>query len=963
MSKVILISPRQNLIEIVADHLSGEQRDYSKTLVVFPGRRPAHFLSKMLAERGKSSYYPPHTFSIDDLVEFLLSNQLGVRRMDLGAVDAIAILYDIHTKLKTDENNRRGLGDSFVSLDTFYPIGVKLFGELEEVALADLHDREVREKLQSVQYPKFHSLWHYYKEFYAEAERRHRLTRSMRYRMLADAVGKSPSGSPTTHWDIFDRIIVAGFYALTNVERRIMGNLLALDHVLFITHDGIGLQNQLRKLGIDDGTISRGEDDPGGEPTIHFYKAPDTHGQISGLAAKLKQQQERDGAIDEKTVVVLPSSESLFPVIHGALPVLPAEEYNISLGYPLTRTPLYGFLSSLMELIESSFNGKFSPAAYIQFILHPYTKSIRFRGRSDVTRMMLHKVEEHLGGGELGGMFTLDELEADGEVCSSICNILAGIDVRASADEVRAHLTAIHTNIIRRFQAIQSIRDLTLKTTEILTYVYEQSTARLHPLLQPYAERCIELLDSIGSSLIAEHSFNDLSSYFLFLRHALADISVPFPGTPLRGMQVLGLLETRNIQFDTVYILDANDDVLPGKPGGDMLLPQTIRRMLGLETYQEKDRLKEYYLDVAIRGAKNVHLFYTETPEGQKEKSRFVEKLLWRYQKKAQLTSSEKFVADIGYNATLSHRRPSATPKTNEIVEFLRTRNSFSASQLDTYLTCQLKFYYKTVLGLRETTEVDDDVDQLEVGSLVHTILKKLFTPTLHRRLSVDDLADDRIQSIVDGCFEDHFGGDLVGPAYFLKQQVMVQLRKFVSDYQIPRVKSEEIIIDAVEAEVRLAKDRLSFYGKIDRVERRGGRVVIMDYKTGKDDSYAKIRMDKLDPDNRDTWSEAIGSLQLPMYTMLYCGSSETSPEEVDAVYLFLGRNHLDEESEVALEAKGISSTEIYRLMEGIIMKIVEEIIDVKKDFAPTAYPEEDCADCPYNVVCGTQWTRRPGES
>lgn len=949
MSKVIVIPPHVDLIGVVAERLSGHGKDYSKSLVIFPGRRPAYFLHKILAKKDKSSFFPPRALSIDDAVKFLLTEHLDSNAKRLEPIDAAAILFDVH--LRADPK----LGDSlYTTLDAFFPLGIKLFSELEEIVLAELPPRKIREALQAVQFPKFHSLWYYYENFYKEVERRGLSTRSTQYRALADAVERTDPDSVPINWALFERVVVAGFYAFTNVERRIMRHLRTLDHASFIFQDGVGLQQQLSHLDVGENEVERPESAPHNEPTIHFYQTPDTHGQISALAANLREQQ----LFDERTVIVLPSPESLFPVLHGALSVVPEGDYNISLGYPLSRTPVYGFFNSMMELVANSFKEQISPASYVEFMLHPYAKNIRFGSRSEVTRIIVHSIEDYLGEGKMGMFFSLEELERDEALASRIQKALRAAGVDVESGKIQQHLKSIHDNTIRKFLNFSSVKDCVEKTTEVLMYIFQHSTAKRHPYFQPYSERCVEALGRLGSSLLADKSFENQTGYFAFLRRALDDVSVPFTGTPVKGLQVLGLLETRNLHFDTVYFLDATDDVLPGRPQADMLLPQSIRKMLGLKTYHDRDQLEEYYFNLVVQGAKEVHLLYSETEEGQKEKSRFVEKLLWKFEKRQKTHSPDMFVSDVRYRLNLSNPGPSPVKKTKSMVEYLRTKNRFSASQLDRYLKCPLKFYYQHVLGLQEREDVTGDVDVLQIGSLVHTILKELFAPTVGERLSDKHLTEERLREVVESCFEKEYGKELVGPPYFIKQQVVIQLKKFLLDYQLPKLQAGEVVIEDVEFKREVQRNGYTFSGKIDRVEKRDGTTVIIDYKTGSDDKYVKIRPELLDLDNRDSWGKAIGSFQLPMYMMLYAESTGKGVEEIVPLYLFLGRNRLDE----SIEVGGDSTLAVYKTVEQVIMKLVDEIVDAGVDFMPTRDFDKHCPTCPYNVICGTQWTKEPRE-
>lgn len=947
MSAVRIIPPGEPMIDTVATLLQPEGRDYSRSIVIFPGKRPAHFLRKTLSEREGSAIIPPRIFSIDHFIEFLYSEVGGTRTPAIDPVDAVALLYEVHRGLEPKLGN-----ESYHSLDAFLPLALRLFGELEEVALGDLSDRRIREVLSTVEYPKFHSLASYYERFYAEATGRELVTRSMMYRAVADRFTELDFTS-------YNHIVFAGFYAFTNVERRIVAQLHGLENVIFLFQNGMGLKRQLERLSIDlPETAFPQAQASNNDPLVRFYKAPDAHGQVLALATALRERLNRNERLDETTAIVLPTAEALFPALHIPLSLLEEDAYNISLGYPLERTPVYGFLNNLMELVAGSFNGKFPTQAYVRFILHPYTKNIRFEKRSDLTRIVVHSIEEYFAERSARQFLDLRELENNSELAAFILRALEGTDAPPGADQLRTHLKAIHDNTIRKFMAFDSLGEFARNGIGVLSYISDNSTANLHPFFRPYAQQLIDVLDGVSRSLLAGKRFESVAGYFAFFHQYVATQSVPFPGTPLHGLQVLGLLETRNLKFDTVYLLDANDDILPPKPGDDLLLPQPIRKILGLETNQDREQLAEYYFNLVIGGAKETHVFYTETEAGGKEKSRFVQKLIWSRERRAGKVLAAELENVAKYSVSLVSTLPDAIPKTEEMVEFLRGQ-TFSASQLDTYLACPIRFYYQNVLRLRERREASDDLDDRDIGSLVHRILSEFFKPVLNRRLTPADLDEARLDDTINRCFREEYGDELIGPAHFFQKQVNLQLKKFMARYQLPRIQQHDVVVNGTEVSMQAELGGTIFTGRIDRMETRDGKTHIIDYKTGLDDSRVRIRLEKLNPEDRTTWRKAIGSFQLPVYMLLASKSGGKKPEEILPLYLFLGNPDLREKIESGMEKEGQSAVEVYRAIEKVIMTIMtNEIFNVKTPFVPTDTPHKDCPSCPYNTTCGTQWVR-----
>ncbi len=956
MNNVAIVSPEINVIAEIVERLTTNERDYSGNIVVFPGKRPAHVLRKMLGARHQSGYIPPRIFSIETFIEFLHDELLGVHRKKLELADALSLLFDVHGEVREKVG-----AEHFVSLDSFVPVGIQLFHELEEVALANLPFSKVREILATVEFPKFHALSHYYEQLYRKVEQNGFATRATIYRTVAERITEIELGQ-------FNQILFAGFYAFTNTEKVIVTNLLERKNVSFIFQDGAGLQKQLERLGIDEKNIVLQQSftptlqhsntqllNDSTTPTIHFTKAPDTHGQTFALAAQLKHHLQQ---CDERMAIVLPNSESLFPVLHHVLSLIPEENYNIALGYPLMRTPAFGFLNSLMELIGSAFHRKYSPRQYLKFILHPYTKNIRFGKRSDVTRILFHSLEEHVLEHRSKMLFALDELENDLEFFENTAKRFFADEQELTAEQLRDHLIAIHANTINKLNEFPSIGTFARRAMEVLSFIFEHSTANLHPYFRPYVERLIQSLETLSNSLLAEKHFEDPLAYFTLVRSFISSESVPFSGTPLKGLQTLGLLETRNLKFDTLYILDANDDALPGSRSEDMLLPQPVRKMLGLETVRDREQLIEYYFTLAVQSAKNVHLFYTETEAGGKEKSRFVEKLLWQYQQRDGNVDVKSYEQIAKYHVRLANEKPKPIAKSSEIIQHLKKEMRFSAHALDTYLHCGLKFYYQNVLRLHEREELSDDIDAAEIGTIVHEILTSYFKPFEGTVLQPGHFTYERLTSVLDEYFLQNFGNELTGNAFLLKRQAGLQLWQFLENYQLPLVSKEKITISGLEKPMNVEKNGYTFTGRIDRIELRGKQTYILDYKTGSDDKNIRINLAKLNLDDSTTWSDAIQSFQLPMYMLLYNELTRKGIENIKPAYLFLGKKEIDETIEIGLGDDEITDAEVYRAVEPIIFDIIEEIFDVKKNFAPTEDLEKNCPSCPYRTMCGTEWVR-----
>ena len=147
------------------------------------------------------------------------------------------------------------------------------------------------------------------------------------------------------------------------------------------------------------------------EPEVHFYSSPDTHGQVLALGKILGARLEPRSPLDENTVIVLPTSDTLFPLLRQGLSDMDEDSYNVSMGYPLSRTPVFGFLNSLMELVTSMDGDKIYIPDYLKFVLHPYTKNIYFKRNSETTRILFHTLEDELLRQKAKTFTTIKEIE------------------------------------------------------------------------------------------------------------------------------------------------------------------------------------------------------------------------------------------------------------------------------------------------------------------------------------------------------------------------------------------------------------------------------------------------------------------------------------------------------------------------------------------------------------------------
>ncbi|MBI3352973.1 MAG: PD-(D/E)XK nuclease family protein, partial [Nitrospirae bacterium] len=679
------------------------------------------------------------------------------------------------------------------------------------------------------------------------------------------------------------------------------------------------------------------------------------HGQVLALGKVLDTRVEAGNPLDENTVIVLPTSDTLFPLLRQGLSNIAEDSYNVSMGYPLSRTPVFGFLNSLMELVTSMDGDRIYIPDYLKFVLHPYTKNIYFQRNSETTRILFHTLEDELLRHKARTFTTLEEIEGSKTLFREVKEKLPTGKKEATEERLREHLKEIHRITLGNFLSFENVGEFARNGIDILLFLFNQSPAKLHPLFHPFSESLIAALDVLPRSLMKEISFKDRSSYFFFLRKYIATCHTPFPGTPLKGLQVLGSLETRNLKFKSVFVLDANEEVLPETKKEETLIPFRAREILGLPTYFDRDKLTAYYFDTLLKGAKDVHLFFIENDKT--ERSRYVEKLLWARQKRDKTTDVRRYIRPIQYQVNLVNKNPEPIVKTGDAVAFLK-EFTFSATALDRYLACPLKFYYASVLGLRPKEEISGDIERDELGNFIHAVLRDYFSEIKHKPLKETDMNLARMDALVENHFANRYGADSSGALYLLKRQVKRHLGEFLEAYCVPLVNENSIAILACEEKINVRVNAFNLAGRIDRIEKRNGKIVIVDYKTGANQAYLKIDLKKLKMDRRESWEQAIGSLQLPFYIMLYSEKEKIRIEELEALFLFLGRSKIGKEIELPL-FNGASPDEVYAPLKTVILKLLQEITDPSVPFGPAIDLKRTCPACDYQTICGTQWILR----
>lgn len=932
------LSPKENMVEKIAEYLISRNKDnsdYSRITIIFPNKRPKHFLLKYMKDKIGKSFFPPHVLSMDEFIEQAFE-KIFPEFKNLSVIESVYVIYELFQKFRDfiEEFEQKNL---FSDFEKFYPFGIRIFEAFEELYIENVSAQKLKEYESLINF--YSSLSKIYNEFYLMLEKEKLATRAFKYRKVAEKL----------KFDILPKVdlfLLCGFFGLTKAEQKTIENIKNI----FEKEQTSGCFC----LWIYDNSLSEEN-----KPLIKIYECPDRHGQVYTISNILERK-----SINEETVVVMPSEDLLFPILKQGLSFLEEEEYNISMGYPVIRTPIWSFFEALSKMLNSLIHeekGKylFPVSEYLQFVLHPYVKNIMLEDDPTVTRILFHSLESYLS--EEGITVILDELEDN--ILDKVFNKIDGLK-KYELTHLKKHIKKIHDTLIRPFFNISNVRDFSEKCIRLLNFIYSKSTAKYHTLFFPFYNTMVNKIEELANSLLKNINFPDFSGYFNLLKNYIRNIRTPFEGIPIKGLQILGFLETRNLNFKNVFFLDLNEEIFP-PIYEDYVLPLKVREALGLPTFKDREKLIEYYFRTLINGAEQVHLFYVR--DEKREKSRFIEKLIWEIEKKSQKINKQI----VHYRVNLSADKPKEIKKEKKHIDFLKNL-SYSPSSIDMYLKCPLKFYYSYFLGLKDKEETE--IDSAQVGRIVHSVLASFFEGLKNiKKLNNHHLKIDLIKKITDEEFKKRYGDYISGSLYLIKEQIIKRVIEVLEKYYSNIISNYSLKILGVEEPLNTIFEEIKISGRIDIIEERSEKIFLIDYKTsGKKDNY-RIKIDKL-PEILDFYkselragktcylthllSKSILSLQIPIYLLGFSREKNIPLNNLVGIYLLIGKSKIDNDIEFNPLEKSLSLENAMDIMQSILKSIINELVNLDIPFYPTKNFKENCQYCDFRTICGTLWIK-----
>jgi hypothetical protein len=879
MSRIFTVDFTKNYIEELAAYLDRGYISAGKPLdraaIVFGGRRPALFLKRALAARIKGPFIPPKFYTIDELMDELAD--VSGRREVLSPIEECHELFTLARELTPE------LLEGRASFAAFMPWAAEILDFIGELDLEDVSPGALKniEASARIGYPVPDSINRLLEKvltlrgaFHRRLAGSGRTRRSLQYlRAKENVAGAMPA---------YDEIVFANFFYFHRTEEVVAKALYSAGKATLI------FQGDQRKWPVLERIARRFECTlyEGERPTPTTFRldaccAFDVHSE-----AAMARDILLSGGDPSSTVIIVPDSNALIPLL-SAFPSS-MDDFNVSMGYSVKRGSLYALLQAVFRAQISRRDGLYYSRDYISVLRHPLIRGLTLSAATPVLDIILPVVEQALKGRLIsavsGRLFiALDEIASDPSVSAEARRVLAARGTAVSEAEVSSMLAQWHDLFFTPWGDLSSLSGFARALEIFLDTMKASSAMASYPLNTNIAIKLDEIRDMFARASLAGEVFTIEDCVKVF--EAVAGRAMAsFSGTPLKGLQVLGLFETRSLNFNTVIVMDTNEGVLPKVEARASLIPREVMSQLGIDRLELEEEIQRYQFMRVIASAANVHVIYQQNKE--KEPSRFLEELIWEQQVRAgelKAFPTRKAVFQTGVSA-----RRRFAPKTPRIMEFLGNM-TWSASGVNAYLRNPYGFYLRYVLGVREQDDSLDEPDAVLVGNFWHHFLEAVYRPFEGRKPVWDDAFEAHINGLFERFFRVEFASRMRSGDFLVRKVLEHRLKMFVAFEQerwahVQRLVALEKDYSAV---LELPSGRYTFKARVDRVEEHAsGVIAVLDYKTGSADRLPArpLRLSAA-PCRREIF-EKVHSFQLPLY--MHCVSRALPGASVNAGLFYL---------------------------------------------------------------------------
>lgn len=933
---------------------------------VFPNRRAGLFFQKYISELAETPLFAPPVITLSDLMAELSGKQPADK------INSLFLLYNLYVDISGsaetfDEFLYWGelLLNDFDDIDKYLVDARALFTNLSDLkemddSFAYLSDEQVQAVRTFWQtfYPKgdtpnqrqFLSVWEILYPLYCKfREALAKAGQGYEGMLFREAAERAERGEALEL--PYRKVVFIGLNALTLAEEKFLLRLqqqgtadFYWDYASPLVKDknnraSFFMERNVRNFPSRHPLQTGGV--PERQPEIEVIGVPSGVGQAKEVYALLSRLSPDEltatGAL--RTAVVLPDENLLVPVLNSIPHTI--RHINVTMGYPLAGTPVSALMEYILNMQKNVRYVDGAPAFYFRDVLpilnHRYVMTADPEKIGALVKQIAAYNKVYV---------TFDELNR---------SALLGILFTPVAD-----VDAFAEYLIRVLQELNR-----LMSERAAADGPDNAPQRARDLEQEFIFHYFATVNRMREVMREAGIRMQIDTYFRLLKRLTQTIKIPFHGEPLSGLQIMGILETRALDFDRVIILSTNEGVFPAKKTTNSFIPYNLRRGFGLPTYEHQDSIWAYHFYRLLYRAGRVSLLYDTRSNGVQtgEVSRYVYQLKYHYEVKVKdkllvyRVSSSKVPAVFVDKADAVWRKLSGFCADG--------RRSLSASTINVYLDCPLKFYFSAVEGVEEEEEVTETVRNDVFGSILHKVLETVYSPLKDRLIMADVL--DRIRkdgaylnSLVEKAFaEIFFKTETVRPLRGQNFLVGEIIRKYVEKllYWDARLAPFRYLESEKRLETSFALSdgrRVRLKGFIDRIDEVDGCIRIIDYKSGKGtnvfDSVENLF-------NKELKERAKAVMQVFTYAWMYGEPGHPLPVVPGIYYM---RSLFSERFDSGVYLKtgvgkraALSDYALYRdSFEQALRRCLDEIFDRETPFTQTK-TEVACAYCAFRQLCG----------
>jgi hypothetical protein len=617
--------------------------------------------------------------------------------------------------------------------------------------------------------------------------------------------------------------VFAGFNALNQAEEKIIQHLLALDVAKIYWdidetllndtfHDAGHFQRKFKSEWIYYKThpYEWMSNDFKTEKNIHVIATSKAIGQAKIVGSIVEKHIEKGNL--QNVALVLGEESLLLPMLYS----LPAnvDALNITMGFSSKNNPAQLLLAKLFKLHTNALTR--NPSGYVMYYKY-------------VLDVLTHPlVEPYVNANELVSIINKNNYSFIThkklvELYSKENQLFSLLFQKWDTDSVTV---------------LEKIAQILLKIKSNLDYETEEEK-----ITNAFVYSIFKVINKMISYFSSHQNIDDIKTFQAIYKQVVDLAEVSFEGEPLNGLQIMGVLESRVLDFETVIITSVNESKFPAGKSNNSFIPYDVKKEYKLPTFKEKDAIYTYHFYHLLQRAKNIYLIYNSDSEGfdAGEKSRFITQLEVEKQPNHNL-SFQYYNPDV---PTVANQRI-IVPKTESIMVRLKeiAEQGFSPSSLTTYVRNPIQFYFQRILRIRETDEVEENIALNTLGTIIHGALEELYKPFVGMLLTVAD---------IDNCFH-KIENEVLNQFKLVYKEGEIKKGRNLLAFEVAKrnvfnflklekqglENGDEVQILALEAELSQTLEHatlpfpVKIAGKVDRIERRNGKIRIVDYKTGK---------------------------------------------------------------------------------------------------------------------------------